>query len=139
MSEQTADVPPRLQGLRVLVADDRPEYRVSVERLLRTWGATPTAVENGQLAIDEVDRATNAGTPYQLMLIDMQMPVLDGPAAVQQLRHRGYRIPVIALTANLRNWSRDEYLKIGCNDFVSKPVNATALLSAIVGLQPPGQ
>lgn len=120
----------------MLLADDRREIRALVAKLLSSWGAQPVAVENGQLAVDELTRADQLGQPYDLLLVDMEMPVLDGPGAVRLLRQNGHRLPVIALTANVDNWTRDDYLKIGCDDVVNKPVNADRLLAVIVAAQP---
>ena len=71
------------------------------------------------------------GKPYDLILMDVQMPVMDGFAATLHLRSNGYRGPIIALTANAMDRDRSKCLNAGCNDFVSKPIQMEKLFKAI--------
>src|ERR1019366_9894764 len=76
---------------RILLAEDGQDNQVLIATFLVKAGATVKVVENGQLAVDEAHAALAAGTPYDVVLMDMQMPVLDGYSATSKLRMTGYR------------------------------------------------
>jgi CheY-like chemotaxis protein len=88
-------------------------------------------VSNGQLACEKALEAARRGKPFDLILMDVQMPVMDGFTATLQLRGKGYRGPVIALTANAMERDRSKLLGAGCNDFVTKPIQMRDLFKAI--------
>jgi CheY-like chemotaxis protein len=124
-------VPPRLKG-RVLVAEDSADTRNLLAHWLQRAGLEVELAENGRLAVAETLAALNADTPYDAVLMDIEMPELDGVRATSQLRAAGYSGPVIALTANATEHDRARCLRAGCDDFAIKPISAQDLL-ALVG------
>ena len=94
-------------------------------------GATVTLADNGRIAIDKVLAARDKNEPFDVILMDMQMPELDGYDAAQLLRSEGIRTPIVALTANAMEGDRERCLAAGCDDFVSKPIEPPILLNAL--------
>ncbi|MCA9137612.1 MAG: response regulator [Planctomycetales bacterium] len=113
----------RLPPKSVLVVDDGEANRRLIELVLTRAGAIVTCAENGQEAIEKI----NAGD-FQLVFMDMQMPVLDGMSATKRLRSAGCRVPIVALTGNAMKGDREKCIEGGCDDFLSKPVNLDSLL-----------
>ncbi|MBN2447816.1 MAG: PAS domain-containing protein [Phycisphaerae bacterium] len=122
----------RLDGLRILVAEDGPDNQRLIGYFLGKAGAKVVIADNGQVALEAAMQADCNGTPFDTILMDMQMPVMDGPAATRELRRRGYRGAIIALTANAMEQDRDVCLAAGCDDYVRKPINRTELISAVL-------
>jgi signal transduction histidine kinase/ABC-type nitrate/sulfonate/bicarbonate transport system substrate-binding protein/CheY-like chemotaxis protein/HPt (histidine-containing phosphotransfer) domain-containing protein len=119
-----------LEGRILLVEDVLSSQRLIV-RLLNKAGAEVAAVENGQLAVDAALAACESGKPFDVILMDMQMPVMDGYQATSQLRKRGYTGPIIALTAHAMAEDCAKCLDCGCNDYVTKPIDRGRLLAAV--------
>ncbi len=111
--------PPR----RVLVVDDGVENRQLVRVLLEDVGLQVLEAENGQVALDRV-----ASESFDLLLMDMQMPVMDGQTATRLLRERGCTLPIIALTANAMKGFENELVAGGFSGFQTKPIDIDALL-----------
>jgi len=107
----------KLKGT-VLLAEDNPANQELFKLYLRNVGVNTTTVANGAQAVDKAMTRN-----FDLILMDMQMPVMSGIAAVKELRGNGYRGPIVALTANSTIDDRDACLWAGCNDFLSKPVD----------------
>ena len=118
-----------LSGCRVLLAEDGPDDQKFISYVIKKAGADVTIVGNGQLAVDVALQAIEAGLPFHVILMDMQMPVLDGYGAVVLLRTKGYRHPIIALTAHLRSGDHDNCVAAGCDDYAPKPINKASLIS----------
>jgi CheY-like chemotaxis protein len=120
-----------LRGCRLLLAEDGPDNRHLVELLLKREGAEVASVENGLLACEAVAAARDAGTPFDLILMDMQMPVMDGYAATRALRESGYGGGIVALAAHANAGAEGDCRQAGCDDYVSKPIVRQKLIAAI--------
>jgi len=116
---------------RILLADDGIDNRRLITHILAKAGATVECVENGREAFDAAMTAWREGQPYQAILMDIQMPVLDGYSATRLLREAGYPFPIIALTANAMSGDREKCLAAGCTDYASKPIDRVKLLASI--------
>jgi CheY-like chemotaxis protein/HPt (histidine-containing phosphotransfer) domain-containing protein len=115
----------------VLLAEDGYDNQALITTFLVKAGAQVKVVENGQLAVDEARAALAGGTPYDVVLMDMQMPVLDGYSATSKLRMTGYRGPIVAITAHAMAGDRERCMSTGCDDYLSKPIDR-AKLTAVV-------
>jgi signal transduction histidine kinase/DNA-binding NarL/FixJ family response regulator len=120
----------RLAG-RVLLAEDGPDNQRIIRHFLAHAGLEVQIVEDGKAAVDAAIAAWRAGRPFDVVLMDMQMPVLDGYGATSTLRGKGYPLPVIALTAHAMEGDRDKCLAAGCDDFATKPINRADLLDRV--------
>jgi PAS domain S-box-containing protein len=121
----------RLEGRRVLVAEDGADNQRLISFYLRKAGAEVVVAENGEVACARVWEAEAAGRPFAVVLMDMQMPVLDGYAATTALRARGYGRPIVALTAHAMEGNPEKCRDVGCDDFLSKPMRRQALLEMV--------
>ena len=120
----------KLSG-RVLVAEDGLDNQRLIKEILSRAGVDVVVVENGVEACEAAWTAQIAGKPFSLILMDMQMPVMDGYEACRALREKGYEGSIIALTANALAMDREKCLEAGCDDYVSKPVDRGHLLAAV--------
>lgn len=98
----------------------------------RKPGASVEIAENGQIAVDRVRQAKDSGAPFDLVLMDMQMPVLDGYQATQTLREMGFDLPIIALTAHAMSGERERCIEASCDDYATKPIDHPKLLHMLV-------
>jgi len=116
---------------RVLVVDDRRDIRLLAGHLLTRAGASVEFAEDG-LAGNEIVRASmNSNEPFDLILMDMQMPRMDGYRASESLREMGFTRPIIALTADAMQGDMDRCIASGCNAYLSKPIDATELIRIV--------
>jgi len=116
---------------RILLAEDGMDNQRLLLLVLRKAGADVTAVENGQLAVRAALTASGLGEPFDLILMDMQMPVVDGYEATRQLRKLGCTAPVVALTAYAMAEDCQKCLAAGCDGYVAKPINRQKLLTTV--------
>ncbi|ADG09539.1 hybrid sensor histidine kinase/response regulator [Caulobacter segnis] len=117
------------EGLRVLLAEDHPINQRVVQLILEPCGAAVTVVENGAQAVEAM-----AASPYDVVLMDMQMPIMDGLAATRAIRAHeggGRRTPIIMLSANAMAGHRQDALAAGADLHVAKPITVATLLDGI--------
>ena len=115
-------------GERILLAEDCTDNQRIVSLILTNAGFQVTIAENGQVACDKAMAALEEGKPFDMILMDMQMPVMEGHEATRQLRAAGYSRPIVALTAHATVDDRRKCLEAGCDFYVTKPVNRSELL-----------
>ncbi|GAB6167449.1 hypothetical protein JCM19992_34490 [Thermostilla marina] len=120
----------RFRG-RVLLAEDGPENRRLITYILEKAGVEVTAVEDGRQAVHAAIEALKKEEPFDLILMDMQMPVMDGYEAVRQLRAEGYKHPIAALTAHAMESDRQVCLEAGCDAYATKPIDRENLFALL--------
>jgi len=122
---------PKLDGCRILLAEDGPDNQRLISFVLGKAGAAVTGVDDGKQALDAALRAREQQPAFDVILMDMQMPVMDGYEATRALREAGYRGSIIALTAHAMSGDRDKCIQAGCDEYAMKPIERTKLLATI--------
>jgi PAS domain S-box-containing protein len=123
-----------LANRSILLVEDNEMNQFVAKNLLERYGLTIAIASNGQLALNELKK--NA---FDLILMDLQMPVMDGLEATKRIRKLGYQTPILALTANAFKDEIDRSVEAGMNDFVSKPFDEHILLKKMCHLLEPGK
>jgi CheY-like chemotaxis protein len=122
-----------LEG-RVLLAEDSPDIQRLVSYLLRRHGLEVILAEDGQRAVELASTSMTTGQPFDLVLMDVQMPRMDGCEAVRRLRAMGCTQPIVALTAAALAEDRERCLAAGCDEYMSKPLEPRRLLALVQAL-----
>jgi PAS domain S-box-containing protein len=128
---------PGLRRGRVLLAEDVDANRTLFTLLLRKAGLEVDQAANGREALEMASQASALRRPYELILLDMQMPVVDGFDVVRRLRAEGWPGPIVALTAHAMSGDRVRCLEAGCDDYLCKPL-AEHQLQIVLGKYCPG-
>ena len=115
-----------IEGLRLLLAEDHRDLHAALRALLEKAGATVESVHDGREAVERVHSGV-----FDVVLMDLRMPNMDGLQATRALRNQGYDLPIIALTADPATLRRAEALNAGCDACLSKPFKPDDLISAI--------
>ncbi len=123
-------VPRDLKG-RVLLVDDTKEIRKLFNFMLHKMGLEVVTASNGKEAIELVTEAANRNDVYNVILMDMQMPIMNGYEATRFLRSQENQIPIIAITAHALVSDREKCLDAGCTEYLSKPVKYEVLYEMV--------
>ena len=115
-----------LDGVRILVVEDGATNRKLIGLVLQRAGVQVTMAENGRIGVDLGMR-----NPFDLILMDMQMPVMDGYTATTLLRQQDVTVPIIALTAHAMKGDEDKCRAAGCSGYVTKPIDADLLVRTV--------
>ena len=121
----------QLQGLQILVVEDHPDNQNLIRIILESEGAVVSIAGNGEEGVQKA-----LADKFDVILMDLQMPVMDGYQAVASLRSLGYEGPIIEVSAHAMRAERDRCLQIGCQGFVSKPIDRARLVQSIRGVLP---
>ncbi len=119
------------KGTRLLVAEDVRDNQLLLRHVLEKAGAVVDMVERGDLAVQRVLAAERAGEPYDALVTDLMMPILNGHEAVRILRQQGCRLPIVAMTSRSETADEAMCLGVGCDAFLRKPVRREILLRTL--------
>ncbi len=120
-----------LRNARILLVEDMFVNQLVISTQLRDAGAMVEIVANGELGVQKVNQDMDNGLFFDVILMDMQMPVMDGYEATSTLRSQGYHRPIIAITAHALTGDREKTIEAGCDDYIAKPVDRVALVDTI--------
>jgi signal transduction histidine kinase/HPt (histidine-containing phosphotransfer) domain-containing protein/DNA-binding NarL/FixJ family response regulator len=138
----------RICGARILLVEDNEINQQVASELLQSVGMEVDIADNGQIALQSLEARSVEGRPYDIVLMDMQMPVMDGVTAARLIRETrsAESLPIVAMTANAMQADRDRCMDAGMNDFVTKPIIPEKLWQALLswvrvrdGMAPPSK
>ncbi len=121
-----------LEGARILLAEDGPDNQRLISTFLMRAGAEVDVAVNGRIAVERAQASRDQDRPFDVILLDMRMPELDGFGAASALRRDGWRGPIIALTSDTAPGQREQCLEAGCDAYLTKPVTRERLITACV-------
>lgn len=131
-SHPTTDV--NLEGMNILLVEDGEDNRRLISHFLKKAGVEVAIAKNGQEGVDYYQEHHDKEDAPKVILMDMQMPVLDGYEATKEIRRRGFEIPIIALTAHAMSGDRQKCIAAGCNGYSTKPIQRKVLFQLIAEL-----
>ncbi|RYZ68218.1 MAG: response regulator [Proteobacteria bacterium] len=118
-----------LAGVKILLVEDSPDNQALIGRYLRAAGATVETADDGNLGIEKA-----VASSYDIVLMDIQMPKLDGLSAMSELRRRGYAKPIVALTAHAMREEKERALSAGFDGYLTKPIDRKTLIETLASL-----
>ena len=130
LGKAPAAAPAKALG-RVLVVEDGLDNQRLIRAMLERAGCCVELADNGQVGCDRALAEAAAGTGFDLILMDLQMPVMDGVTATKTLRAAGIAVPIVALTANALPEERERCMAAGCSEFTTKPISRDRLLRVV--------
>jgi CheY-like chemotaxis protein len=119
-----------LRNRRVLIVDDRQEFRYLLSKYIKDAGGRPDAAADGEAAIEAIEAAA-VTDPYVAMILDIHMPGMDGYEVARTVRAKGFQIAIIALTAGAMVGDREKCLRAGCDDYLTKPIDRRKLAQLV--------
>ncbi len=120
-----------IKNTKILLVEDTEINRRLIHKILTNSGCTVDEAIDGLIALEKIKKATKDNSPYKIIFMDMQMPVMDGYIATKKLRERNYKGTIIALTANAMKSDREKCIDVGCDDYLTKPINRKVLIKTI--------
>jgi len=123
-----------LSGMPVLIVDDNTTNRILLQEMTTSWGLVPTLAVNGNKAIDRFNKAFESGTPYPLMILDMQMPEIDGFDVAKIIKDApsGEDVRIIMLSSSGQKGDSDRCKEIGISGYLLKPIKQSDLFDSIM-------
>jgi CheY-like chemotaxis protein len=115
---ESKNAPPSKKNQKILLAEDNPVNQQLMQVLLKKMGYEVALVDNGKLAVEAMEKDS-----YDIILMDIQMPEMNGLDATRSIRQKGFKTPVIAITANALKGDREQCLEAGCDDYLPKPID----------------
>jgi CheY-like chemotaxis protein len=128
---RAANFDPAPKERRILLVEDNEDARRGASFMLKHMGFAVVAAADGREACALALAALEGGQPFDWILMDMEMPVVDGFEATRRLRSQGYIRPIIAMTAHAFGEARDECFRYGCDDHITKPIDWNRLTEVL--------
>lgn len=132
--QRTSKSSDSLKNTKVLIVDDGPDNQRLLSFIMKKAGAIVEVAANGKLGVEAVMAARGQAAPFDIVVMDMQMPVMDGYTATRKLREQDETLPIIALTAHANPDERKACFDAGCTAFMTKPCDRNTLISTIKNL-----